>query len=162
MRNQIVLLLLITSINCFGQFSLKGRIIDYKNKQPVNYASIIISNNKQEAKSKQIFTNSSGQFNCDSLSVGTYKIEINYIGYVHVVIKNIVLFGNVDLCDMFVYTSSFHSDGLHTTTVYPGYLEKNSKYKRIKLKYFCNKMIKGKYYNNFLNIDYKRKQKNVL
>lgn len=57
-----------------------GIVIDGDDKTPLEYGSILLKNNKTQATTGGL-TDEKGRFNIDNIPLGTYFLEISYIGY---------------------------------------------------------------------------------
>lgn len=172
MKQLIIIVYLFTRLNCFGQYSIEGKIIDWETKEPLPYTVIAIYNQDQNTPIKVINSDVSGNLYCDSLNVGTYKIEIFCVAYTRVVINQIKVNEDIDLCNISLCEGNYHWDGYQYKKIFfglfkkkikgiggynYGYLDKNSIDKKIILYYFCNQVIEGQYSDNVLTIDYKNK-----
>ncbi len=79
----IMFILINCVINLSAQnklININGTIVDKKSIQPIEYASIILSNKNNVAASKTVISNKRGKFTIDSIAPGNYKISINYMG----------------------------------------------------------------------------------
>ena len=57
-----------------------GIVTDGDDKTPLEYGSILLRNNKTQITTGGL-TDEKGRFNIDNISLGTYFLEISYIGY---------------------------------------------------------------------------------
>lgn len=57
-----------------------GSVIDEDNKAPLEYATILLKNSKTQTTTGGL-TDEKGRFNIDNIPLGTYLLEIAYIGY---------------------------------------------------------------------------------
>ncbi len=62
--------------------SIKGIVVDKLNHQPVEYASITLSNAKDSAMVNATVTNKHGVFTFEKINEGEYVLKIAFIGYV--------------------------------------------------------------------------------
>jgi hypothetical protein len=60
---------------------LSGKVIDSITKQPIEYASIKLYNEKDSSIAGGIYTNSSGDFILDQISVGRYFVKVFATNY---------------------------------------------------------------------------------
>jgi outer membrane cobalamin receptor len=77
-----VLFLLITFSSVYGQYVITGKVLDEKNKMPVEYAYLVIENN-------EIWTTSGekGEFKIKNLPAGEMTIAVSCLGYAKVSLK---------------------------------------------------------------------------
>jgi len=86
MKSIIVYLgFLLLSISAFSQNSqqigtIQGRIVSKEN-ETLPYASVVLKDSSQKFIEGTV-TNENGSFSFDKVAIGTYKMEIQYIGYV--------------------------------------------------------------------------------
>jgi len=171
MRLFVITFYLLTVLNCFGQFSVRGKIIDFESKDP-SPATMTIYDSTTNKIIKELTINDSGQFHCDSLIGGTYRIEFSFLGYDKVIINNLKIDSDIDLCNLFLYKSGYIWDGVVYKKVFfglfrkevkgtggynNGYLGTHTKDKKILLNYFCDQVVDGYYIDKVLTIDYKGK-----
>ena len=57
-----------------------GTVIDGDNKTPLEYATILLKNIKSQASMGGL-TDEKGRFNVENIPIGTYLLEVSYIGY---------------------------------------------------------------------------------
>lgn len=79
MKNQLYLLfivLLCNSPTVFGSGSVKGRVFNVKNNEPIPYASILIWES-----TKGVVTDPDGNFNIGEVAPGFYKIRASAVGF---------------------------------------------------------------------------------
>jgi outer membrane receptor for ferrienterochelin and colicin len=79
MRNRYFLFLIIlfcTSFSSLGVGSVKGRVFNVKNNEPVIYASVLIWET-----TKGTVTDGEGKFSMDNVDPGFYKIRVSAVGY---------------------------------------------------------------------------------
>jgi iron complex outermembrane receptor protein len=78
MKHQLLLIITLLSITLsYGQFSIKGKIVD-ENKQSVSSATIII---KQKEKSQSLTTNTDGSFEIANLAKGAVDFTVIAVGF---------------------------------------------------------------------------------
>jgi len=79
MKNRIYLSLIIifcASISAYSAGSVKGRVFNAKNNEPVIYATVQIAET-----TKGTTTDQEGNFNIDNIEPGFYKIKVSAIGF---------------------------------------------------------------------------------
>ncbi len=82
-------------------FVVKGYLIDQKTLQPLEFATISLTNNDNPDQIQGVITDSSGFFNLQ-LSPGTYNFKAEFIGFIPFTIENLVItdtkdFGKIGL-----------------------------------------------------------------
>lgn len=104
------LLLLFVWINASGQSKsnakIIGKITDAATSKPVEYASVGISDQLTNRVVNGAVTDSSGYFEINGLTAGTFTINIDFIGYEKKSIPNVVVSGKVVNLDMIALVPS--------------------------------------------------------
>lgn len=82
-------------------FIVKGYVIDQKTSQPLEFATISLTNNENPDQIRGVITDSSGFFNIQ-LSPGTYNFKAEFIGFIPFTIENLIItetkdFGKIGL-----------------------------------------------------------------
>lgn len=65
----------------FAQAILNGKVLDKENKAPIEFASVVLKNNKDSSKFYGTKTDQNGNFSIHNIPFGTYKFQISYLGY---------------------------------------------------------------------------------
>ena len=78
----VFILFLFASSNCIGQF-ISGRLTDFESNEPIGYALIF-----EKGTNNGLQADSSGQFRIE-LTDQKGDIQISYVGYYSILIKNI-------------------------------------------------------------------------
>jgi hypothetical protein len=84
------------SIPSFQKQSVKGLVIDKETKQPLEYATISLTNLKRPDIVQGGITDSQGKFSIDALP-GKYNLEIEYISFEKYIQKDLNITGPIDL-----------------------------------------------------------------
>jgi outer membrane receptor protein involved in Fe transport len=87
---------------------ITGRVIENISKQPVEYATVALSDTKGKLITGTI-TDSDGTFSIENINYGTYGVTVSFLGYEDVIIKNVVLNRiqkNINLYEVFIHPSS--------------------------------------------------------
>jgi len=71
-----IILLLATTFSAYSIGTVKGRVFNVKNNEPVIYASVLIWET-----TKGTITDAEGNFNLESVEPGFYKIRVSAVGY---------------------------------------------------------------------------------
>ena len=71
-------------------FIVKGYVIDQKTTQPLEFATISLTNNENPDQIRGVITDISGFFNIQ-LSPGTYNFKAEFIGFIPFTIENLVI-----------------------------------------------------------------------
>lgn len=88
MKNLLTIFLLIIVQFAFGQSgSIQGVVIDNETNEPLMFATVAIIQNGKLIRGVQ--TDFDGKYQFDSLIVGTYDIEVRYVGYEKTEVKKI-------------------------------------------------------------------------
>ena len=74
-----ILFLLISSI-CFGQFTLKAKVVD-KNQKPVSFANVVLLDAETKSIYKGEITNEEGVFVLTNIKSGRYQLRVTFLGY---------------------------------------------------------------------------------
>ncbi len=96
MNTKIIILPLIIflfSARLFAQDSgsISGALIDGANKQPLSFASVVVTKKNAAQPPKNMQSDIDGKFTVKGLSNGTYSLRITYVGYLSVVKDTIVI-----------------------------------------------------------------------
>ena len=90
MKNLFLIIFLLFTISAFAQKGqLQGTITDTKTEEPLMFATIEISQKGILVLGTQ--TDFDGKYVFDSLNIGTYEMEVTYVGYSKKTIKGIVI-----------------------------------------------------------------------
>jgi hypothetical protein len=76
-----------------GQATLEGMVIDGQRNEPLPGVDVILIRGGQHEAIRE--TNASGEFRVSGLEVGTYSVEIRYIGFMDTTFTNINLRGGI-------------------------------------------------------------------
>jgi hypothetical protein len=170
MKNLICIILVVVSFNLYGQKSISGQLIDHRTKELLISSDLHIYKviNDSIDFVKVVNTNDLGQFLIDSIASGVYQIQVTISSYSQVIINNIELKDNIELCNVYLYEVGIEWSGNYidennisqrTGGYENGYLEKNGENNNVTLNYFCNDTITCNYHENILRIDYKMNKK---
>ena len=80
----------------FQKQSIKGLVVDKETKQPLEYATISLTNIERPNIVQGGITDSQGKFSIDALP-GKYNLEIEYISFIKYIQKDLDIRGPVDL-----------------------------------------------------------------
>ncbi|WP_066222978.1 carboxypeptidase-like regulatory domain-containing protein [Formosa haliotis] len=81
MSLKLTFLFLFCSYCCLAQeIKISGKILD-DHKSPISYANVILEDKEDKSKIFGTITDSEGNFIVDNLEVGTYNLEIGFVGY---------------------------------------------------------------------------------
>jgi hypothetical protein len=76
MKIQHFLLLLIVTIQSFGQSTVKGKIFDAKTNEPMPFASVYISNSTKGTQSDE-----NGNYQINNVPLGNVQLVVSFVGY---------------------------------------------------------------------------------
>jgi hypothetical protein len=168
MRRLLIILSVFLCFNCLGQYLLSGKIINYEEKSPNSSAYITLVNEEGRIVDA-INPNEFGVFQFKSINEGTYKVEIYHVGFNTVIICNVQIKKDTDLCNLYIYEASQYWDeseykyvffGLFKKHVKDtggysiGYLESHTDNEQIVIDYFCDQQIIGIFKNGLLELDF--------
>ncbi len=71
--------------------NIKGKLLDYKSKQPVKYASVTLFTEAEEKLASGAVTNEKGKFEITGLPFGNYFMTISFIGFAADTLRNLSL-----------------------------------------------------------------------
>ncbi len=77
------------SSSILSQTSLSGRVTEEATEEPVLFGSVSLYNAEKSLIATQ--TNLSGQYHFSNLKPGEYEMRISYVGFITLVIKDIML-----------------------------------------------------------------------
>lgn len=80
----------------FQKQSIKGLVVDKETKQPLEYATISLTNIERPNIVQGGITDSQGKFSIDALP-GKYNLEIEYISFIKYIQKDLDIRGPIDL-----------------------------------------------------------------
>ncbi|CDF81281.1 carboxypeptidase-like regulatory domain family protein [Formosa agariphila KMM 3901] len=81
MSLKLTFLFLFCSYFCFSQeIKISGKVLD-DHKSPISYANVILVDKEDQSKIFGTITNTQGFFLVDNIVVGTYNLEISFVGY---------------------------------------------------------------------------------
>ena len=99
-RSQLMGCLLSLAIpSAMAQFRVTGRITSRAN-QPAPYATIALIASKDSSLIKGAITDESGAFQIDNLAAGTYRLNVQYIGYIKQWVSSFALNETTPLADL--------------------------------------------------------------
>lgn len=85
-------------VNAQTQGAVKGSVIDSATNLPVDYATIALFAEGKEVSTNGALADDKGAFTISEVPVGTYRVVVNFLGYVERIIPTIeVTAGTVDL-----------------------------------------------------------------
>jgi len=88
---------------------VKGKVIDQKSKQPIEYATVALFNAIDSALVTGTITDQEGNFHATKIEVGTYYIKVNFLGYEEMQYSELVIDADNprhDLGKIYLETSS--------------------------------------------------------
>lgn len=91
MRSFLFLLFLVIHCICFSQTrtqTLRGNIIDKLVQQPLMSASVVVLNTDPLLGT---YSDEGGNFRFDKIPVGTYNLQVTYVGYEPRIIPNVII-----------------------------------------------------------------------
>ncbi|NJN77031.1 MAG: carboxypeptidase-like regulatory domain-containing protein [Saprospiraceae bacterium] len=96
MKNIFTLLLItFTAVANAQSGALQGTVTETETAEPLMFATVVV---KQKGVLKTgTQTDFDGKYRFDSLAVGTYDVEVSYVGYPTKMISGVVLFPNKNL-----------------------------------------------------------------
>lgn len=74
-----------------GNGQIYGIVLDTETQMPIEYATIIIYKNGATKAINGTTTNKQGQFSVKELELGTYKIDIEFIGYKTIILNEVTI-----------------------------------------------------------------------
>ena len=74
-----------------GKGQLYGIVVDAENNLPIEYATIIIYKNGNAKAINGATTNKQGQFSVKELEIGSYKIDVEFIGFKTIILNDITI-----------------------------------------------------------------------
>ena len=74
-----------------GNGQIYGIVLDTETQMPIEYATIIIYKNVATKAINGTTTNKQGQFSVKELELGTYKIDIEFIGYKTIILNEVTI-----------------------------------------------------------------------
>lgn len=77
----IVLMCVVNVLSVFSQYAIRSSIIDGETKQPMEFVSVRLLNNKDSALIVAQSTDAKGAFSLENISSGTYLLNVSYVGY---------------------------------------------------------------------------------
>ena len=90
-----IMLLFITLIHAqyppAAQGSISGIVVESKNQQPIEYANVVLYNQKSKVQITGTITDKNGFFRLNNLQYGIYLLEIKFIGFNAFIIENLTL-----------------------------------------------------------------------
>jgi outer membrane receptor protein involved in Fe transport len=92
-----------------GSGKITGSVIDSSNSQPVEFATVALTEPNSEKPVNGAVCDDKGKFTITKVPDGTYQLIISFIGYENVIVKNIVISdkkSNVDVGPQKLATSS--------------------------------------------------------
>ena len=96
MKNLLTIFLLIMVQFAFGQSTiLQGTITESETGEPMMFATVVVKQNGIVKTGTT--TDFDGKYRFDSLAVGTYEVEVRYVGYPTKTISGVVLFPDRNL-----------------------------------------------------------------
>ncbi len=72
-----------------GKGQLYGLVVDAETKVPIEYATIIIYKNGSTKAINGATTNKQGQFSVKELELGSYKIDVEFIGFKTIILNDV-------------------------------------------------------------------------
>ncbi|RZJ53923.1 MAG: TonB-dependent receptor [Flavobacterium sp.] len=101
MKRSITLLVFLFGFSCLAQqsvqFTIKGKVLDSKTRQPIAYASVLLVSSSQEKKA--VATDLDGSFSIKNQS-GNYQLKIEFMSYKTFTIENLQLNKDLTLNDI--------------------------------------------------------------
>jgi hypothetical protein len=96
MKNLLIITLLTFSAFANAQTAmLQGTITESETGEPLMFATVVVKQNGIVKTGTQI--DFDGKYRFDSLAVGTYEVEVRYVGYPNKIISGVVLFPDRNL-----------------------------------------------------------------
>ncbi|GAB1417228.1 outer membrane beta-barrel family protein [Paludibacter sp.] len=80
-RFLVSLLLLVCSISAFSLQTIKGKIVDSKTSQPLDFVNIALHKEDDAAPTTGVVSDENGQFELPKVPKGNYILKISFIGY---------------------------------------------------------------------------------
>jgi ferric enterobactin receptor len=105
-----VLLLLIVSLQVFSQQNkngkITGKVLNSGNKQPVEYAAIVIMDAVTGKTVNGGVADNKGIFNITGLSTGRFKVMIDFIGFEKKTFDSVIIAGNYNMGTVYLTLTS--------------------------------------------------------
>jgi hypothetical protein len=90
MKNLFLIIFLLFTISAFAQKGqLQGIVTDIKTEEPLMFATVLIKQKGTLISGAQ--TDFDGKYSFDSLKIGTYEMEVSYVGFSKKTVKGIVI-----------------------------------------------------------------------
>ncbi len=90
---------------------ISGRILDFNDKAPIEYANIILFNSKDSSQVTGLVTDKNGSFILSGIPVGKYYLNIQFIGYERRRVRNISITQSkpaVDIGNIYIKASAIN------------------------------------------------------
>lgn len=100
LRFPLILALLVFSITSFGQTIIKGKITgtvkDSVTKIPVDFATVTIFKAGTKIPIAEVITDANGSFNLANLSIGDYRIFVDFMGYQRKIVEELKISSTIN------------------------------------------------------------------
>lgn len=99
MKQTFILLFIIgSSLSAWAQTAkgngkIKGQVVDAETNQPVEFANIVLIDQKTEKTVDGAMCDMEGKFELTKVAEGTYNVSVTFIGYETKIIENVVIDG---------------------------------------------------------------------
>lgn len=109
MKNTLLIIALLSYLNISSQINISGKIAEKNTRQPLEFATIILTNPKTNNLIIGETTNVKGEFSIN-VKPGNYNIKIEFIGFKNHLIKNISLLKSQEISAIFLEENNQNLD----------------------------------------------------
>jgi hypothetical protein len=111
-----IILLSFTAFANAQSVTLQGTITENETAEPLMFATVIVKQKGIAKTGRQ--TDFDGKYRFDSLAVGTYDVEVSYVGYPTKTVSGIVLFPDRNLTLNIEMSQGVEISGCYYITIY--------------------------------------------
>ena len=76
-----ILMITLSSFATAGKYTIKGRVIDFDTKKPVEFASVVLISLPDSTIKSSALTDSKGDYSFKNIAEGTYVVKAQIVGY---------------------------------------------------------------------------------
>lgn len=77
----VVIFMVVCSINAFSLQTIKGKIVDSRTSQPLDFVNVALHKGNETAPATGVVSDEKGQFELPKVPNGNYTLKISFIGY---------------------------------------------------------------------------------
>ena len=75
-----ILMITLSSFATAGKYTIKGRVIDFDSKKPVEFASVVLISLPDSTIKSSALTDSKGDYSFKNIAEGTYVVKAQIVG----------------------------------------------------------------------------------